>query len=1363
MAVVPKSVRLGVMCLMAVCGFVWGAALPAVRANASPPPLDIPQELSGWKSWVLYGMDEQRCPSHYDNADSFACRWPSRLKLTVDETAGGFEQQWLVFRDMWVSLPGSPDCYPEQVEIDGKAEPVIMRDRTPSVRLAKGEHHVRGVFSWKEAPETLMIPPESGIVTLAVNGRAVDQPVMDRSGRLWIRKRESGAVQENRLEIRVFRLFKDTIPMMAVNRFQMNISGQAREIRLQGLLLKNAVPLQVTSALPARLGPDGDVLIQARPGNWGMEIETRFAHPVEEIAAGACVYGEEIWSFEAQNSLRMVALSGAPAIDPGQTDVPPEWRQFPAFVIKPETILHFKTLRRGDSDPAPDRLQIARTWWLDFDGNGFTRKDRITGTLSRHWFLTMNPPGILGKVAVDGADQLITAHGPDGKAGVELRHGQLMLEADSRIDAPLRRLPVAGWDQGFQNASGVLNLPPGWTLFAASGVATSPASWLARWSLLDIFLVLITAIAVVRLETPGWGILALVTLALTYPQPGAPRTVWLSLLAATALVRVLPDGWIKKTAVLWRFASMAVLLTLAIPFSVQEIRQGIYPQLENIPHYAPPAGQPAVNLMTSPVQDELKPEMLRQKADAVYPAAPRKVMSEKSAGAGAAAQPPPALDPQALIQTGPGLPTWKWRTLNLSWNGPVDPDQTFRLWLIPPIGNLLLAFLRVLLLAVLTAGLCDFRYWRERMPFRSPAAVVVWLLFLGIMGQGPSARAETETLPAAYPPPALLEELQHRLLKKPDCFPFCADIPRMDIRMDAAELHLFLDVEAAAETAIPLPGDTDNWAPDTVLLDQQPLKGLMKDADGRMWALVPRGIHRLEIGGRTAHVHAIQIALPIKPRRVRADIAGWSVQGIGPDGRVSAGISLQRIEKQEPSEIPVGTSALSPFFHVERQLVFGLNWEVWTRIRRMTPPGAPVSLQIPLLAGESVTTAGIHVADGKAMINLDPATREIAWTSHLDIRDALQLKAPETVPWTETWILDAGPIWHCEYSGIPVIHRQDPQGKWQPEWRPWPGESVEIRISRPPAIPGPIVTIDSTALKWTPGERQDRAEWTVVIRTSRGGQHRLELPEKAVLQKVNIQGRSQPIRQEGRMVTVPLVPGTQKVELEWLQPASPLGWYHPPRVSIGAPAVNAFVSLNVPEHRWILWTMGPRLGPAVLFWGVLMVAVLIAIGLGRTHLTPLKTLQWLLLTIGLTQIHPVMALIIAGWLLILGVRSNAPPQSGWFVYNVTQLILAGWTAAALSGLYLAVEHGLLGIPDMQIAGNQSSNRILNWTLDRIDGMMPDVSMISLPEWVFHGLMLVWSLWLAFSLLGWIKWGWQCFSRGGAWKKAELKWRRKPAA
>jgi hypothetical protein len=81
-----------------------------------------------------------------------------------------------------------------------------------------------------------------------------------------------------------------------------------------------------------------------------------------------------------------------------------------------------------------------------------------------------------------------------------------------------------------------------------------------------------------------------------------------------------------------------------------------------------------------------------------------------------------------------------------------------------------------------------------------------------------------------------------------------------------------------------------------------------------------------------------------------------------------------------------------------------------------------------------------------------------------------------------------------------------------------------------------------------------------------------------------------------------------------------------------------------------------------------------------------------------------------------------------------------------------VKAGLLGYPDMQIAGNHSTNWTLNWTQDRIGDSLPRPWVLSLPLWYYWALMLVWSLWLAYALLGWLKWGWQSFAKDGIWKK-----------
>lgn len=578
----------------------------------------------------------------------------------------------------------------------------------------------------------------------------------------------------------------------------------------------------------------------------------------------------------------------------------------------------------------------------------------------------------------------------------------------------------------------------------------------------------------------------------------------------------------------------------------------------------------------------------------------------------------------------------------------------------------------------------------------------------------------------------------------------------MELTAKPATLRILLEVHSAAKTAIPLPGSLEAWRPNQVLLDSEPARGLMRDSDGSLWVLVPKGIHQVTLIGNIEAEDAFQIPLPLKPHWVTVQSQGWDVEGVDKNGTVKAGIKLIRQEKNESTQPAKAALTLPPFLHIDRVLSLGLDWQVLTTVSRMTPPGTPIVVSVPLIPGESVTTGGIRVEQGKAFVHMEPKVKKIMWNSTLERKKVIQIKAPRFAPWTESWVLDASPIWHCEISGIPIIYHQDQSGHWRPQWRPWPGEGVKIEVSRPKAIPGQILTIDEVKLKCTPGQRFKSAALSLKMRSSQGGQHKIDLPDGAKLQQVRIQGKGQPIKEGGREVVIPLRPGGQKVDIEWHQGVDSSLLIRGPQVSIGQEAANANVIFQMPKNRWILMTWGPRLGPAVLFWTYLIVIILAAVGLGRVNWTPLRTHHWLLLGLGLTQVHPIVAIMIVGWLLALGFRKKHLSEGGWFSFNLTQVILVAWTIAALIGLYIAIQKGLLGIPNMQISGNGSSNTLLNWTQDRIGAAVPRPWVLALPLFVFRILMLLWALWLAHSLMKWLRWGWRCFGEGGLWRKIVMR-------
>ena len=179
--------------------------------------------------------------------------------------------------------------------------------------------------------------------------------------------------------------------------------------------------------------------------------------------------------------------------------------------------------------------------------------------------------------------------------------------------------------------------------------------------------------------------------------------------------------------------------------------------------------------------------------------------------------------------------------------------------------------------------------------------------------------------------------------------------------------------------------------------------------------------------------------------------------------------------------------------------------------------------------------------------------------------------------------------------------------------------------------------------------------------------------------------------------------------------------FRSPAIDLGAPSVNATVTLQVPFGRWLLMTNGPRVGPAILFWSLLVVLMVVAVALGRNRWTPLRGWHWALLFVGLSQVDVVAGLVFVGWLLALGHRAREDQQAlgrAWF--NLRQLVLVAWTLAALTILGVALYHGLLGPPEMQVKGNGSDPTLLRWFTDRTGSLLPNVSVVSVPLLVIPG-------------------------------------------
>ncbi|MDO9270474.1 MAG: hypothetical protein Q7T96_15325 [Methylobacter sp.] len=1352
---------------------VWlflSAVLFASAAQAKPlTPEQVPEPLKPWIAWVLQDSPEPACPFIYNSYEQKRCSWPTQTQLDLTPDKGVFSMSWLVYQDSWISLPGDKRHWPLNVTVDNKTALVMDKNGRPSVKLAAGlQHQIKGGFLWTAIPDNLKIPNDTGLIDLRINGLAIPAPSI-KDGQLWLKESEIGLKKpeniQNNLDIQVFRKIIDEVPAQLLTRLVLEVSGAQREVKLPRPIMDGFIPLTLQSPLPARLEPDGQLLVQLRPGHWQIDLLARNSKELNALPLPPKLELEneqaiqwpesEIWVFDARPQLRVVEVEQLSAIDPNQTNLPEDWKTFPAYKISQGQSMSFKTIRRGDPEPEPNQLNLSRKLWLDFDGQGYTVNDTITGKMTRGWRLNSLPQTQLGKVSLNGSSQFITRD-KSAKQGVEVRSGTITLDADSRIIGAIGSTSAVGWEQDFHNVSAELNLPPGWRLLAAGGVDNVPDSWISRWTLLDLFLVLIAALATGRLWNPYWGFLALVTLVLIWHEPGSPHFVWLNILAATALIKVLPQGKFLKFMSWYRNVFWLALIMIMLPFMVAQVRTGLYPQLEkpwqviDMPgsQYGDMAGQVAE--MKAPASAPVPQAMYEMKEKMLRKSIPSDSSSSYSYSDTAVDF--DRIDPKAKVQTGPGLPQWEWNKVLLSWNGSVDAQQQLHLWYLTPTLTLLLNFIRVILVAVLALLMFGVAEKIRFKAIRPSTSLLLWFLVLPMLSM-PSQKTYAE-----IPDKAVLDELRNKLLEKPvppDCLPNCAQIPQMKITITDKELAIALQIHAQQSVAIPLPVEYEQWFPNQILVDGKTTPGLYRDNNG-LWINLSEGEHQVVLSGVTPLLSKFTLPLPLKPNWVSIQNTGWQVIGLQENNEVDDQLQFSRINRteQQQSATELEPGALPPFIRIERTLQLGLDWRVITRIVRVSPADSAVVLAVPLLPGESVTTAGIRVKEGKAEVNIPAQQTELRWESTLEKSEKIDFVATETAQWIEVLMADVSPIWHLETTGIAMIHLNN-EGQWLPEWHPWPGEKITLQITRPAAVEGQTLTIDNSRLSIKPGQRSQEAELNISLRSSQGSQHTLILPEKAVLQSVAINGQIQPIRQEGRKLTVPINPGKQEVSINWREATGITSVMPTPQVDLGLASVNANLNIGLGQDRWVLFATGPKLGPAVLFWGVLIVMVMLSLGMGKIRLTPLKARQWFLLLVGLSQISLESASIVIAWLMLLGWRKTQP-VSGIRYFNALQVIIGGLTVVSLGMLFLAVEQGLLGSPDMQIIGNQSSAFNLNWYQDRSLATLPIATLISVPLIVYRVLMLAWSLWLAVSLLNWLKWGWECFSSNGLWNKAVEK-------
>jgi hypothetical protein len=421
---------------------------------------------------------------------------------------------------------------------------------------------------------------------------------------------------------------------------------------------------------------------------------------------------------------------------------------------------------------------------------------------------------------------------------------------------------------------------------------------------------------------------------------------------------------------------------------------------------------------------------------------------------------------------------------------------------------------------------------------------------------------------------------------------------------------------------------------------------------------------------------------------------------------------------------------------------------VRTVLRVARPARSIQFFSIPLLHTEKVSSADFELEKGKLKVSLPAGQSALSWESTLDASSELKLLSSTQGNVAEVWKLQTSNLWHVEAKGVPEI-LEGAGNDGQRVWRPRPGEELLLHVQKPKAVPGPTLTVQSANVLYELGPTLADVTLECALTSSLGQAYEIEVkgnPDIQSLERDGVPFTSYTF--ENGKLRFDLTPGSQRMKIRWREKIQAHFPFTPKGIHLAAPSANLVTQIRPAPDRWILFTGGPRMGPAVLIWGLIPMFVLIAFGIAQSTLTPFRFFTAFVFLLGLSMQPLSMGVVIFGFFIAVGLRGKRLLSGS--IGNLMQIALAVWAFLAVSQLFAAIRGGLLGSPNMRIAGNGSNSYFLIWSQDVSAGVMPSVAVYSVPLFAFRICMLLWAIWLAFSIIRWGSWVWTQYSYGGVW-------------
>lgn len=710
------------------------------------------------------------------------------------------------------------------------------------------------------------------------------------------------------------------------------------------------------------------------------------------------------------------------------------------------------------------------------------------------------------------------------------------------------------------------------------------------------------------------------------------------------------------------------------------------------------------------------------------------------------------------IQTGLGFPNWSGlSTIRVELKGPINSLDKFNIFLISPFMNVILAFARLLLAIYVIYFISNINVDAAKYKFDTIKRAFYTILLMVLVGLNIPSNLNAKELinttkSEATPSQEMIQQLRQKLTKEtvPTCIPFCISIPNGSIANVDNKVTLNLSIHAADSIVIPLPmlqANNSNGVEVTSIKNNgKDAKNVIKKY-GAIFLQLQEGVNNIAMEmtlNDSSNKFFLSSITPIN--YLKNNLKGFKLDG---DSNRNQSFQITRIVNDDKkiksnfSKNPMLSKInIETFFTINRFINLGNTWQITTIVVRNNNIDENATVDVPLLANEKVINTDGKLSNNSLLLSFTPNETRKEFTSIIPTEGVINLNYTDgIVNYNEVWSLNVDFMWNFKTEGLKPIASDDQQLLFYPS----SGDNLKIFVSQPEGVDGNIITFKKVDYKFKPGRTMQELKVSLLAESSESSFHKILIPSGSEVKNLRINGDNYPIMLNQNDLVLPINQGITNIDLTINLNKNISNVLKFPAINLKAPAVDITEEAYVPVSRWILFTNGPLTGPSVLFWTQIPIWLCVAYILSRFVFIPLSFVQWFILLFGLSQTNILFTAIIISWFVVISLKNYLIDNFGYkrLVYGCVIAI----SLLFLYSLFEGVSNGLLGTWNMKIIGNNSQliyengNQLwkLIWYQDLSNGELPQAKIISLSIWIYRAMMVVWSIWLSFSLVRWIKW------------------------